>query len=50
MVLNYRPANYIGWPIPALIITLDYNAKVQKISELYNFFGNYFTGNQRFNC
>ena len=27
MVLNYRPTNYIGWPIPALIITLDYSYK-----------------------
>lgn len=50
MVLNYRPANYIGWPIPALIITLDYTAKIQKLSELSNFFGNYFTENLRFNC
>ena len=50
MVLNYRPANYIGWPIPALIITLDYTTKIQKLSELCNFFGNYFTENQRSKC
>ena len=25
MVLNYRPANYIGWPIPAFYMVQRYN-------------------------
>ena len=46
MVLNYRPANYIGWPIPAFL----YGTKVQLFSELCKYFGNYFAENQRFKC
>ena len=38
MVLNYRPANYIGWPIPAFL----YATKVQLFSELCKFLSNYF--------
>ena len=36
MVLNYRPANYIGWPIPAF----NYGTKVRKIIENTKCFGN----------
>ena len=42
MVLNYRPANYTGWPIPALLLCFIYNAKIQKISELRKYFSRYF--------
>jgi len=32
MVLNYYPASYIGWPIPAIIISITI-AKIQKIYD-----------------
>ena len=38
MVLNYRPANCFGWPIPAF----NYGTKVRKIIELCKFLSNYF--------
>ena len=38
MVLNYLTTNYIGWPLPAYITTLDYIAKILKISELCKLF------------
>ena len=42
MVLNYLTTNYIGWPFPAYITTLDYIAKIQKITETTKYFRNYF--------
>ena len=44
MVLNYHPANYIGWPIPAFL----YGTKVQLFSELCKLFSNYFPKNAKF--
>jgi len=47
MELNYRPANYTGWPVPALyhyFLCISLHAtKLRKISESCNFFRNYFT-------
>ena len=38
MVLNYRPANYIGWPIPACNKLYYYPTKVQLFLEFSNIF------------
>ena len=47
MELNYRPANYTGWPVPALFhyfLCISLHAtKLRKISESCNIFRNYFT-------
>ena len=46
MELNYRPANYTGWPVPALyhyFLCISLHAtKLQKIFESCNIFRNYF--------
>lgn len=39
MVLNYYPANYTGWPIPAFY----YVAKIQKKSDISKYFCKYFS-------